>query len=320
MKSFLLILITAFTFAGPVLAGNTKIEIRILPEAVVYGENYTLGEIAELDGFDLELIQKISALKIGRSPMPGKSRLVSAGTVRSRVMRYLRKNQYTLISPKKPLVSRASVKVASGQLKEVVLNEIREQYQKFDDVRISIRTRLRDVYIPKGEVSYRIRRIGDNKHIGGYSSWMLSLNTDGKEAKKILVRAKVEVIDDVVVAKSRIKRGSEIAESDLLTIRKDISKESKGYASEAELTIGQVARRDILPNEDLNTQVVESPVLVSKGSPVKLVFKGKNIFLSNIAKAMKSGRAGDIIPVRTVNSNKTIYAVVRDSNLVEVAL
>ena len=52
----------------------------------------------------------------------------------------------------------------------------------------------------------------------------------------------------------------------------------------------------------------------------EVIYQTKNLKLTNIAKAMKSGRKGDIIPVKTLNGKVTIYAVIIDSKNVEVIL
>ena len=50
-----------------------RIEVRVLPMAVVAGAEFTLGDVAELDGFDVEAIAKLAQLSLGRSPLPGRT-------------------------------------------------------------------------------------------------------------------------------------------------------------------------------------------------------------------------------------------------------
>ena len=297
-----------------------EIEIRVLPESIVYQEYYTLGDIAELDGFDVESIQKLAKIRIGKSPLPGRSYLISRGTIQRKLKGNFGKKNLKIILPKKPTVSRASIKISSKQLENIVLKEIKDQFQNYEDIKITVKTKLKDIYIPKGKASYKIKRIGKNNKIGGYSSWMLTLMLDQKPTKKVLVRAKVDVFDNVLVAKGVIDKGSKIEKTDLIEVKKDISKEKIGFMAENQQIIGQHARRDIFENESVSDRLVGRPILVEKGMPVKVVFKSKNLTLSNTGKAMKSGRKGDVIPVRTLRSKKIVYTVVIDSKNVEVAL
>ncbi len=304
----------------PVRANIDSIDIRILPEAIIYGEYYTLGDIAEMDGFDVETIQKLAKVKVGKAPMPGRSHLISKGQIQNRIIKRFAKHKLKLMMPKKAMVSRASIKITAKELKKIVLNEVKKHYSKYNDAQFHIKTRLRDVFIPKGNASYKITRLGDTLKIGGNSSWMLKLMLNDKEAKKILVRIKVDVYDNVVVAKDKIPRGSKIKDTDLETIKKNISKERKGYTSSPDVVVGEHARRDIYKNEAINPRLVEKPMIVVKGAHMRVVYKTQNLYFTNLAMAMKSGRKGDIIPLRTLKSKKTVYAIITNAKVAQIAL
>ncbi len=318
LLSFICILLV-FGF-GRATADIHTIEIRVLPESIVYEEYYSLGDIAELDGFDIETIQKLAKVQIGKSPMPGRSLLVSHGHIRSRLKKFDASHQFKLVLPSKPMVSRASVKIDKMQLRDLVDKEIRAGYKTYDQVKVEIKSKLRDVYLPKGIATYEISQVGGKHQIGGNSTWSLKLLVDGVEYKKVFVRAKITVYDDVLVAKSNIDKGEKIEQADLRSVKKNISQEKIGYRSEQKLIVGQQAKRDINKNESIAKKLVENPVLIRKGAPIKLVYKTRNLMLTNIVKALKEGKKGDVIPVRPLTGKRTIYAVVIDENSVEVAL
>jgi flagella basal body P-ring formation protein FlgA len=302
------------------LADIRTIEIRVLPESIVYDEYYNLGDIAELDGFDIETIQKLAKLQIGKSPLPGRSLLVSHGSVHRQIKAIDADREFKIVLPSKPIVSRASIKISKEQLLDLVNNEIRNQFQEYEQVKIEIKTGLNDIYLPKGTATYELDRVGNSFQIGGNSTWALKLLVDGNEITKLFIRTKIEVIDEVFVAKKEIDKGDTIEKADLKSITKDISREKIGYQSEPKLIIGQQAKRDIQENESIKKSLVENPVLIKKGAPVKLIYKTKNLLLTNIVKALKEGKRGELIPVRPLTGERTIYAVVIDSNSVEVAL
>lgn len=313
-------LLLLFGFAGTVMADINLIEIRVLPESVVYGDRYAIGEIAELDGFDVETIQILSQIKVGMSPLPGKSYLVSKRQIESRIKRRFKKHEFQIVVPDGAIVSRAALKIAKERIKSILLREIGKRYSGYEDVKITIGTKLKDIYLPKGRVSYRIENVGETGQIGGYSSWMLSLELDQRVVKKMVVRAKVDVFEEVVVARTKIKRGTKVRSADLKTVKKNVSRERKGNLIPQDLIVGQQARRDIRRNESLKENLVEDPIVLKKGTPVVVVYETKNLKLTNLATAMKSGRKGDTIPVRTVSGKVTIYATIVDSNNVAIAL
>lgn len=312
-------LLALFSASG-LSADIDSIEVRVLPESIVYNEYYNLGDIAELDGFDIETIQALAKLQIGKSPLPGRSYRVSQGILQRKIEQFTTDRKIKIVMSSKPIVSRASVKIDDQQIRQLVIKEINTYYSNYDQVEIEIRTKLKDVYLPKGQISYEVSRIGKSIKIGGISTWKFKLLVDGVEFKKLFVRAKISVFDDVVVAKSRIPRGEKIQKADVRTIKKNISKEHVGYKSEPRLLVGQKAQRDIGKNETVKKQYVDDPILIKKGSPIKLVYKTKNLLLTNIVKALKSGKKGDVIPVRPLQGDRTIYAIVMDENSVKVAL
>ncbi|MDT8445497.1 MAG: flagellar basal body P-ring formation chaperone FlgA [bacterium] len=319
--SLLALIYAPLLWAAPADSTLHQIEIRVLPESVVYSETYALGDIAELDGFDIDLIDKLSKLEIGRSPMPGRSYRISEAQVSAKLKGLIHPDQFKLKTPKNVLVSRASIKVTKEQLTEVITEEIKKNFKEYKEVNVEISSHLRDEFIPKGEASYQINRIGSPQRVGGVGSWTLRLEVDGKLYKKLIVRAKVSVIDEVVVAKGMIPQDQVIAQGDLTTLTKDISNEPRGIKRDADLVVGQQARRDISKNEAIRSHLVEEPVILEKGQPVQLVYETERLFLSNTAIALRSAKLGDVIPVRILGEHgRTIYAKVVSEKRVEVAL
>ena len=141
-----------------------------------------------------------------------------------------------------------------------------------------------------------------------------------KAQKKIFVTVKIDVVEEVVVANGEITKGESIKQKDLVKIKKNISGKRWGYQSEPDLVVGQTAKRHIFKNEELKNSIVEKPKVLEKGAPVKLVYRSENLYLTNMAIALKSGRVGDMIPVKTMKSKKTIFATIVDDKHVQVAL
>ena len=313
--------IFCLSLGSPAFAnGIDTIEVRILKEITVTGADYRLGDIAELDGFNIEKIGELAKIRIGRSPLPGKSIPITSSMVKSRLNRVLRPGQFKLIMPKSAKISRSHQVISAMDIKAKIHEEIESLYKEYDEVRVKIRSRIKDQYLPLGESSFKITRVGKADRLGGHTSWKVQILHNNKKYKTLMVRAKVDVIDEVVVAKERIQRGDKIAKEDLVTKMKNISQEKKGFSPGNDLVVGQQAIRNINQNEALKANLVEEPVIVDKGAPIKIFFRSKNIYLTNLGVAMKAAKRGDLIPVRILANKKTIYAIVRDEKMAEVAL
>ena len=321
LRIFSLIGIICLSLSSTVLAnGIDTIEIRILKDITVTGDDYRLGDIAELDGFNIEKISELAKIRMGRSPRPGKSVPLTSSVVKSRLNRVLRPAQYKLIMPKRSYLSRDHQLITATEITAKINETIKALYTDYDEVRINIRSSIKDQYLPTGETSFKIARVGKADRLGGHTSWKVQLMHEGREYRSMMVRAKVDVIDEVVVAKDYIPRGNKIAEVDLIKRKKNISQEKLGFKPKGDMVVGQQAKRDINRNEAMKANLVEEPVIVDKGATIRIFYRSANIYLTNIGVAMKSAKRGDLIPVRTISNRKTIYAIVRDQNMAEVAL
>ena len=73
------------------------------------------------------------------------------------------------------------------------------------DIKPRILAKTRDVFLPRGEVSYRILKKGRHLMEGGYQTYELEFSVDGKPMRKVPVRTYIKLYKDVVIAKDTIK-------------------------------------------------------------------------------------------------------------------
>lgn len=78
-----------------------------------------------------------------------------------------------------------------------------------------------------------------------------------------------------------------------------------------ELLVGKVARRTLLPGQPITINAIESPKLVRRGVPVRLVFTEGGLTIITYAEPMQSGSAGEVIRVRNTESGTVIVGVVQ---------
>ena len=321
LKSFFLIFFVLFGLNNTAFADLDKIDIQILPEAIVYNDSYQLGDIAEIDGFDIDKVQQLATITVGRSPLPGRSSKLSRSIIISKISAHIHRDLFNLNFPKKSTIARAAIKIKQDQLAEIVTTEISKLYEDYDQVNITIKSNLKDIYIPKGKASYSIKRIGTTARVGGLSSWMLKLEVGGKLYKKLLIRANVAVIDQVTVVGSNIRKGEKVQEKHLSTVNMDISNKTRGYVSaDRKDLIGKKARRDIFEKESMEKRLVVRPLVMQKGQPISLIYQTDTLYFTNLAVALKNGKLGEVIPVKILSNKKTIYARILNAKQAEVAL
>ncbi|HEX7927405.1 MAG TPA: hypothetical protein VF678_07430, partial [bacterium] len=100
-------------FAGDAQGELQEIVVRVLPQPTVAGDNYTLGEVAEFDGFDVPAIAELAKVQLGRSPMPGRAAFLNEGFIRSRLTGSSLAERVRIEVPKGAQVLRAGQTVAA---------------------------------------------------------------------------------------------------------------------------------------------------------------------------------------------------------------
>lgn len=85
-----------------------------------------------------------------------------------------------------------------------------------------------------------------------------------------------------------------------------------------EMLVGKVARRTLLPGQPITINAVESPKLVRRGVPVRIVFTEGGLTIITYAEPMQSGSVGEVIRVRNTESGTVIVGVVQTDGSIVV--
>lgn len=85
-----------------------------------------------------------------------------------------------------------------------------------------------------------------------------------------------------------------------------------------EMLIGKVARRTLLPGQPITVNAVESPKVVRRGVPVRLVFIEGGLTIITYAEPMQSASVGEVIRVRNSESGTVVVGVVQSDGSIVV--
>lgn len=296
------------------------VEIRILPNAEVTGKRITLGEVAELDGFDLDAVRRLAKVKLAFSPRPGGRIRLSASQVRSRLYRVTRPERIRLIMPKAVWVSRAAQIVTAGEISRMVMERAAALSDfRMDGLRQTISGVVRDAVLPVGEVKWKIAPIGRNLSAGGSRSFRVAAQVNGKEVWRTQVRVKQEVTQNIAVAVREIRRGQQIRPEDIRLKSQNISgKNPDRYITRLRDVVGKNAKRPIGRGERVRRDMVLAPAEVKEGGRVTIEYRTPLLHLRMPGVALVAGNIGDFIPVRNLQSGRIIYGVVKNGTTVKV--
>jgi flagella basal body P-ring formation protein FlgA len=285
-------------------AGST-IGVRILPQAEVFGEAYTLGEIAEFDGTDLAAIRAISGPYL-------EARLRRDGQVPMERIR--------LIVPHGASVVRAAQLIPGKDIAAAVLAHARQEMAAGGgDYSQELLSTVQDVLLPKGDLAWDVEAVGENLRPGGPRNYRVSANVNGEEAWRSIVRVRQSVYQDVVVTTRPLRRGAALSDENVSVVRRDVQTLNGGpYLHDLQTAIGQRTRRPLGRGELLRADVVSTPAAVQEGGRVTLEYRASGVWLRAVGVAMVDGNVGQFIPVRNVGTGKTVYGVVAPGDVVRV--
>jgi len=308
---------TAFS-TGSNLVDEQQIKVFLPPSSVINSDEYRLGEIAQLEGEDVLLLEKISQTVIGRSPLPGRKLTVTRSLILSRLRsQKINIKRFVFPGSESSSIQRAALKITGKDIDQVVLKHIREANSN-EDLKPRILAKTRDIFLPRGQVSYVITSKGKYKKDGGYRNYEVEFSIDGEAVRIVTVRTYLKLYKEVFIARDTIRRNQIIEESDLLKVRKNVDRLPREYVTDKDQLIGKISKRTINPSEAIRRNTVSAPPLVKSGDRLQIVFETPFLRLSAPGISMAKGRKGERIPVKNLDSKIVVFATVQTRNVVLV--
>lgn len=325
MRLLLFLTLAAFLLDGSALAAPRKqvpeskrIRVLLNSTATVEGEKYRLGEIARLEGEDFKAVERLSQIVIGRSPLPGRRLTVTQSLIRSRLRSgRFDVNRLEFPSLESTTIQRLATRIPGEDIDQVVLEHIRKTNRN-SDIKPRLLASSRDLFLPRGDISYEIQERGTHRKEGGYWTYEVLFSVDSKLVQKVPVRTYLKVYKEVYVAKHEIRSETVVQESDLLAVRRTVDRMPQNYVTDKQQLVGKIATRHINPKEVLKGSSFSTPPLVKVGDRLLIVYETPNLLLSVQGVSMAKGHLGERIPVRNTESKMVVYAQVKSRNLVQV--
>jgi flagella basal body P-ring formation protein FlgA len=128
------------------------------------------------------------------------------------------------------------------------------------------------------------------------------------QSMPVWAKARVWISIPAVVAVQDLPAGKAIEAAQIRTGNIDSGPYSQSEALSAEQAVGLALRRPIRAGQPITRSVLEMPLLVERGEMVGLEARVGGAFLKSKVRAEGSGRAGDTIAVRNIESGKSFQA------------
>ncbi|MEJ2474584.1 MAG: flagellar basal body P-ring formation chaperone FlgA [Desulfobacterales bacterium] len=296
-----------------------EIAIFLRPEAEVRGPDIRLGEVAEIACAETGLQRRLEGLVIGKAPLPGRSRNISADYVRLRLRQLdIEAERMVLGGAERIEVTLPAVTVSEEQIRQIVTGFLKTSGIWGDaEVSVAKLTISADRTLPEGRATYRVL---PPRHMRSLATVPLSIvfDVDGRFQKTIRATARIAALAPVVAAARPIGRLKPITSDDLKMEKMDLAELPAGVMTEVDDIIGKRARRNIDAGDILRPDLIEMPPLVKRGDMVVIVAESEGFKVTATGEAKSDGLRGEQVKVVNLDSNKRFSARVVDKKTVRV--
>lgn len=290
--------------------------VTLLEEAQVRGPRVTLGEVAAIEGVNVEAL---SAIEVIAAPAPGSAKPVYASLVESRV-------RAAGFDPGNVAIQGANRVLATTSYTSVSREAIAESLRRYillempwdpRDTEVDVPPPLNDFIAPEGEVTISWRANPQYRFVGA-GAFTGEILVDGRVHRTLLCRATVEPYVTVATARTDIARGRIIAPADIELRKVALSAAPQGAVTHIEDITGMVATKTIFPGQILTTRMVDMPMLVRRRQIVPVELRSGTVHLRGQAIALTDARVGDVVLCVNPDSKEQFHGVVRPDGVVVV--
>ena len=307
-------------FLLPLAAGAGEgVQVKLFNTAKVDSESVLLGQIAEIVAANPATKETLSAIEIGRAPLPGQSL-------------YIHPNRVEVLLRQAPETAGGCQIIAAGPVKVVrnhgtvsaeqirtALEKYIERHAPWDKRQMKVRPIRYDqpVIVPPGNVTLQISPAKHTNWLGA-EPFTVRIMVDGESVRRIAVTTYIEVWQEVYLAAKPIGRGQPITPAELKVQKMDLARMPSNAVVRADQVIGNRANRAIAINSILRDDQVEKEPAIRKGDLVQVLAESSLFKISTQAVAQENGCVGDRIELINHRSKKKIFAQVVDAETVKV--
>ena len=299
---------------------DAPVIVSLRPASTVRGPEIRLGEIADIQGKDSGLTERLRTLEVARAPLPGLTRTLDVNYLKAR----LRHGQVDLAAlvldvPSVVTVTTDSQQVAGADMVAAVQDHILAARPE-DASRLSVRPTgalPASLIVPAGTLEIKVRT-RPPAELNGTVSATVEAWVDGVLTRSLSVSVRLGILSEVLVAARPIGRAQFIGADDVRVESREVAAGQEPLRAPGG-AIGRHATRNIGAGEIILASLVNDPPLVRRGDIVLLTAEGRGVRAVAHGEAREDGKAGQVIRVRSLTSHQEVYGQVEAERAVRVA-
>ncbi len=317
-KLFLTSVVVLCIFASAVF-GQGKLTVRIPAEISVEADQVKLGDIAVIKGDDANT-ERIRQISLGFSPRVGMTREIPRDSILlAMAAAGFHIGEIALNAPAKILIKRTAQSVPQNALRAAVEKAILPQFEN-ENVSAKI-TKLElpeNTELPTGGVEIRVVNFPGITNFLAPSIISLEIRVDGKVLRRISANVTVEAFADVLALTRDLTSGTRITESDVQTKNVRLEKSISSYFRDPSELAGKKLLKNLTESSPLTTDAVTADAVIKAGDSVSVMARSGRMQIAILGEARASGRIGDRIAVKNIQSGVILQAIVVDAGTVKL--
>lgn len=295
---------------------NQQIRIILNETSLVSSDHIYLGQISDIYAGDF-LKESLEDLVIGKSPRPDQIKSFGNDKIRGiiRAQHYLPET-IEIVCPDRIYVKRSSQKVTQNEVQTYVSQALDLFFKNRPYEIVSFDVRGLEIY-PMGKVTFKI---DENEMIGkkGRLSFFIDILIDGKKADRVNIKGKIASYEEVLCAKTDLKKGRFVSRDDFVLESKNIYDLDEGYIADFEVIADKILKSGVKKGNTIVLAHLSIPHMVKKGQIVTLVAKNKNLRIVTSGMSKENGYKDSLVKVENLNSGKLVRGIVKANSKVEV--
>ena len=301
-------------------APQEPVRIELPPTARVAGVEFTLGDIARIEGADSGAVQRVRTLHLGYAPAPGYSRLIEAQALTREARASFPGMELVVTGATSCRVEPQTQQVDSAAIGAAAKTELLGIFRG-REVELQMQGRLQDVSVPLGAQPAELRvRLRERSPRPGSWSVPVEVVVDGSIARTIWTSWVAELWLERDVLVRDVARGETLSIGDVERRRIRVRQLETRRAIDPAALRGATARRDLRAGEIVTASDVDREVVIRRGGLVHVQVKKGAITVRGAGIAQEDGRIGDRVRIVMNSTESEVIGVAAGKDRVEIRM
>jgi flagella basal body P-ring formation protein FlgA len=297
------------------------IVVTLKTRALVHERLYALGDVADVAGGDADVVRRLKAVRLGKSPRLGYTEQLTSEEIRRLVrMQFAGPDEQLLWEGGKAVaIETAAVPYDGRRIVETAVDHLRNALsQRYERVEIHPVEAAPFIRLPAGEVSLKPRELAPAKPQMNRVAVWVDIALDGEFYRSVIVPLRLEIPGPAMAARRALPPGHVAMPEDFEWKQLDLAALG-AEAAAPETAFGRRLKRPLAAGEVLLQASLEESFAVSTGDVVTLQWRNGAVQIESQALALSAGAVGQIVKIKPGASDAVVLAEVVSPGVVKLS-